>query len=1308
MKKIVRGNDFTLRIPVKKIVNGEQVAFPLPACTDIVVNIVNQYRRVALSYAIDTAEDNIINARVEGDAVSVGTYALEIRGKIFGNDWRSKEYEQFAIVDNNASGDTTFNGELIEGEDSVEMNTALIILPPTAELTQLINDANTALETAKQTDATLKANESERTEAEQQRASAEAARVSAENKRSESEEVRHAAESERVSNEDARKAAEAQRVYAEAGRVEAERVRTTNEAARVAAEKQRATTFVELSANVDAAVSKANSAASVASTATEKANAAEAQRAEAEIKRATAEATRSREESIRQEAETERVRQETAREAAESARQTAEAERAGNESARKVSESDRVAAEQQRVTAEENRNLQEDARHAAESERANGETARQTAENERRTDEQERKANETERKTAETQRKKAEETRIAAEASRVSAEEQREATLATTKANCEAATKKASDAASEATIATSKADASTEKANAAAVAAEKVDATLANDVLTVTNRKGESTSLQLASYAEVGDVVSEVKHLSETIGAYTDRPDIVLTPSEQNAAISADGVKVAKIGWAIAEFTAEKGNEYLFKPNAVDGTVCIFAEKISSVETRSIDYTYSYNEDGMTASATATYLGKTHTYSYAYADGEDGTKSVTITDESGAVVTELPYQYKTTVGSYAPLVRLNADAELPKDGYCRYMSHFKGNSAIKVVVSYKASVADLTMKVLRDGVFASISTQLGNLSQKENETRSLAVELKEKMAMFVDTNPYVGMVRMNGDASPDAEMTFGDKALMHEVGAEWKLATVKNGVVTHVMAPGRLTLDENGEEVKIDGTDGDVMLINRNANVINATKVIDGREMNCLAIGKTAAKWYGVESKKMPAFGMTPCETVNAKIEGDTRSQAHCIYNTAVNGMYGTADTSVLKASYINRGAGHSIAASCVQNIQNAQNKNADPLSARPYMGWYHGTYEAFLTMMFAEIGTIYSTDMKLFGTGLCRVSFNESLYNDDAISAVSGWKIIAATGETYYSDYSDTQVYVVSKDENAQLASGLSTILYNPVQLLEGQRVLDAIAKAGLVDKIGNKANIFYYDESGNAVCANDGSVNLDTGEGMEVLKFYFVVRNVPRCEGMKDGVMTAVVNRYVKTEVADGCQSTDKKVSFDGAIAILKASIPVYRGFTMPYVGQFRQMNYAYYTLHNIDGVVQVEFLCTDNMEDVKPLTVFDQKAYQCTYGATPQMLVGLNKKRNLGVVNMNENYIKTSDYSISQFCFKTTGASLHTHECAYIWLYPLRNDKVNTSRVNCIAVGCLLSGNMVSARTASFNDIASTYHEYYAGAFAVLLNQ
>lgn len=1209
MKKIVRGNDFRLRVPVMKIVDGEKVAFPLPGCTDIRVNIVNQYRRIALSYTIDVSEDNVLLARVEGDKVAVGTYALEVKGKIFGKDWRSNEYEQFQIVDNNAAGDTAF--EPHEGEDSVEMDTALVVLAPAVELGNLIKDAE---ETIADTKEALKGVETKMGNIEQRAdtaigaatTAAERANTAAERAEQTNTAVK-TAEKERVAAESERKAAEEQRKSQMQSNAEAEQTRADAEQHRVEAEKRRAS--------------------------------AETMRAAAEETRKKDEADRITGETSREKQEDSRVAAEQTRDEQETRRKAYEAQRADAENTRKRMEADRANAETERVAAEK-------ARAAAETARADAETKRAAAETKRETD------------------------------------------FSVKVAEVDTAVKNAKTATSE---------------------AEKVDATItAANVLEVTGRDGVKKSLELVEQAEASEMKADVARIKESIGAYSDRPNITLTAKENNVAISADGVKVSKNGWAIAEFTAEKGNEYLFKPNVVDGTVCIFAEKISSVETRSIDYTYSYNEDGTTATATATYLGKTHVYSYAYADGEDGTKSVTITDESGTVVTELPYQYKTTVGSYAPLVHLNAGAELPEDGYCRFMSHFHGNASMTVAVSYKVGTADLTMKVLRDGVFVSISTQLGNLSQKENETRSLAVELKEKMATFVDTNPYVGMVRMNGDASPDAEMTFGDKQLMHEVGAEWKLATVKNGVVTHVCAPGRLTLDENGEEVKIDGTDGDVMLINRNANVINATKVVDGREMNCLAIGKTTAKWYGVESKKMPAFGMTPCETVNAKIEGDTRSQAHCIYNTTVSGGGGIPNKTVLKASYIEKDMGHPSISSALQSIKSAQSKNADLLTARPYMGWHHSTYEALLTTMFAEIGTVDHSDENLFGSGLCSTSFNASLYNDDAISAVSGWKTIAATGETYYGTYSNEQVYVTSKDKNFRLAEGLTTTIYNPVQILEGQRILDAIAKAGLIDKIGNKANIFYYDESGNAVCTSDGSVNIDTGEGMEVLKFYFVVRDVPRCEGMKDGVMTAVVNRYVKTELADGCQSVDKKVSLDGAITILKASIPIYRGFTLPYVGQFRQMSYAYYTIHNIDGVTHVDFRCTEGMEDVQPLTVFGKDACQCAYGSTPPMLVGLNKKKEYGVTNMTEAYVKASDYSMSQFCYKTVGASLHTHECAYLWLSMRGDGEVNTSQVHGSMVGCIANNSKISARTAMCNNAADNSSVYYTGAFAVLLNQ
>lgn len=147
MKKIVKGNDFTLKIPVMKIVEGEAQAFPLPACTDVVVQVCNQFRRTPLAFEIDVKEDNVLLARVEGDKMSIGTYAIEVKGKIFGNDWRSNEYPQFAIVANNADADTEF-GATDEGDNSVEMDTSLVILPPSVELEQLISQAKGLVSTA--------------------------------------------------------------------------------------------------------------------------------------------------------------------------------------------------------------------------------------------------------------------------------------------------------------------------------------------------------------------------------------------------------------------------------------------------------------------------------------------------------------------------------------------------------------------------------------------------------------------------------------------------------------------------------------------------------------------------------------------------------------------------------------------------------------------------------------------------------------------------------------------------------------------------------------------------------------------------------------------------------------------------------------------------------------------------------------------------------------------------------------------------------------------------------------------------------
>ena len=144
MIRIPKGNDFTMRIPVKKSVNGKLEAFPLPACTDISVRLCNGYRRYALSFSIDVAEDHVLLSRVEGDHLGLGVYALEVRGRIFGNDWRSNEYQQIQIVGDNTSADYEFMET--DGEKSVDMDTAIVILPPSVETFEMISDLKEGLE----------------------------------------------------------------------------------------------------------------------------------------------------------------------------------------------------------------------------------------------------------------------------------------------------------------------------------------------------------------------------------------------------------------------------------------------------------------------------------------------------------------------------------------------------------------------------------------------------------------------------------------------------------------------------------------------------------------------------------------------------------------------------------------------------------------------------------------------------------------------------------------------------------------------------------------------------------------------------------------------------------------------------------------------------------------------------------------------------------------------------------------------------------------------------------------------------------
>lgn len=581
MKKIVKGNDFTLKIPVMKMVEGKQQAFPLPACTDVVVQVCNQFRRIPLAFEIDVKEDNVLLARVEGDKMSLGTYAIEVRGKIFGNDWRSNEYPQFSIVAKNADADTEF-GTTDEGDNSVEMDTAMVILPPSAELSDLINKANDALKNNKDTNDTLNANENARKEAEAQRVSAESERVSAEQARVSAEETRVSAEGDRANAERGRELAEFSRIEAERVRVENEntilaneRTRNDNEHERVNAEIMREHAEEE---RVTAENIRVNSEVQRVSAENGR-EFAENGRASAEAERVQAEKKRQSDTSAAIGSMTERINTaidelnahrtefdeaEAQRVDAENSRFEAETARANAEKSRVTSENERVSAETERAEAESNRqaasakavkaandaasqaNATNESIKTNEQGRVDAETNRKSAENIRNDKEVIRQESETERISQETERQTNEQKRVEAENKRIKAEEQRNEILAQAKSDCETAAHAASSAAEDATAAKNKAE-------SAATGAERVNITMQGSTISVTNRNGETKSVDVINTDE--EVTVTIASSVNSINVSGIKINVFLNNGKtpQSYTTNAEGK---------ATFTIDRGNYY--------------------------------------------------------------------------------------------------------------------------------------------------------------------------------------------------------------------------------------------------------------------------------------------------------------------------------------------------------------------------------------------------------------------------------------------------------------------------------------------------------------------------------------------------------------------------------------------------------------------------------------------------------------------------------------------------------------------------------------------------------------------------
>ena len=641
----------------------------------------------------------------------------------------------------------------------------------------------------------------------------------------------------------------------------------------------------------------------------------------------------------------------------------------------------------------------------------------------------------------------------------------------------------------------------------------------------------------------------------------------------------------------------------------------------------------------------------------------------------------------------------NVNATLADDGTLTVTDRNGESKSVKVGEGEKVQQLVTDMKETKEAVAQNAADISG---------------VQKRLDMFGDA--FVGFARVSGDADPkpSADYIYGTRKLVQEIGKHMKLGTVKrvdnDAVLQHECAKGRITLANNGDAVTGDGTEGDLLVYTDiPLYMLKANEQTDGSEMSCMGVGVSPFYWQGHAAKKLEPFAMSPFYTVQTKLAGDERSCAHNVISDDVVGSY-QAPNGFLKESFRENGSGYySTSVSTINSMLNAQAKNADPNTNYPYMGCYYEFYELWLMMMFAECGTLDTTDLYCMGVGCTQQeTANVDTWNNERIAANSGLKIFASTGaEVKYLGLNTNGLKKGQEGSQQSAYSALVGAYYVPfTKCGEVLSVLDGVTKAGLQSEVGARTHVFHFDADGALQCAKDGSIDLDTGLGMVSNKRYYIIRDVPNCQGIADGVMTAVVNCYVKMNVADGIYIDNTDLT--GGYVIYKFSHSVYRGLSMPMDGHLFQLCGAYYTTECREGQYYNKYHCAEKWSDMPPLV--NKSCYTDIESAYKlDVLKGLHKRCDVAVIG---GWISKADYSYSLFCkTEATAASSHSKECCYLWCGNTiwgegKDGKPEEGKlgVKAFAVGCSANNDYASSRSADSVYACSLRFAFYAGALAV----
>ena len=347
-------------------------------------------------------------------------------------------------------------------------------------------------------------------------------------------------------------------------------------------------------------------------------------------------------------------------------------------------------------------------------------------------------------------------------------------------------------------------------------------------------------------------------------------------------------------------------------------------------------------------------------------------------------------------------------------------------------------------------------------------------------------------------------------------------------------------VDINGVTHAIDGSEGDVMVVNTKQYYRLAGKyVVSGTEYDVFLVSLTPFTWQGYEAEIVEKGGVSPDYTVSHNDSGVTRM--HSAYNEDWVGSYSApagvvgkfiysqdAQTGDITETYdadetLLGGSGgcHTTGLALYTGEQQAMNMNPDTTKTVPFANQTAKAVEDWFGLMLAEGGTFDAHKAALMGSGFSS--------NDPATSAAD-WEEsgnLAKNGIRIYDKDNVAKLY--SPAANALNTIGLAgaqdnlfgTIVNsyrNPFKVMEAHRAVSYAVKKGI------------------------GELQWFVFEGNK-----YKYRSVEGFAGPQHGEMTCVVWKMLSSKLGDGCfDPTDKTTSIAGNRIDLLFSVALFHGIT------------------------------------------------------------------------------------------------------------------------------------------------------------------